>query len=145
MAHFIPRLFCLVVFSGYDTKCLIYENTSIFDCTQEFLVTHPKQWILSWLVTSVLSSIFLGFICDAHKHLNIREKCCNGKFWIMAGPFFPSFMSFVAPITNIDSADMPLLVAILVWCISTVWQIIYLDNLTLVTYPEQCRSYNKNS
>ena len=148
LLHFVPRFFGLMVMSGYDTKCAVNENASIFDCTQEFLVANPKQWILSWFVMSNLSSICLCFICGAHKQLEIRQTCCTKAFCVMMAQFFLTFTSFLVPIYNTKSEDMPLFFAMLAWWTSTVWQIVYLNNFAAVTYPRdelQCPSCNENS
>lgn len=147
MLHFIPRLFCLVIFSGYDTKCAVYENTSIFDCTQEFLVTNPKQWILSWFLMSVLSSIFFCYICGAYKHVQIRKLCCNVNFWGMMTLYFTTFTSFLVPVYNTRSEDMPLFCTMLAWFTSIFSQVIYLNNLAPITYSYdelQCSFCNEN-
>ena len=56
MLHFLPRLFLLVIFSGYDTKCALFEKASMVNCSQDFLVHEPKYWCLGWLTTSTFSS-----------------------------------------------------------------------------------------
>ena len=145
LLHFVPRFFSLMVMSGYDTKCAVYENSSIFDCTQEFLVANPKQWILSCFVMSILSSVCLCFVLGAHKQL---EKCCTNAFCFMMAQFFLTFASFSVPIYNTKSEDMPLFFAMLAWWTSTVWQIIYLNNFVAVNYPRdelQCPSCTENS
>jgi hypothetical protein len=135
LLHFIPRLFGVTIFSGYGTKCALNENASIFDCTQEFLVARPKQWILCWLVSSILSSFCLSFICGAHKQLKIRKTCSNVAFWSMMILFFITSASFLVQIINTDPEDMALSFALFIWWPSTVVQMFYLDNLAPVTYP----------
>ena len=135
--NFIPRLFGMVVFSGYDSKCAIYERASFFNCTQDFPVTQPKQWMLYSLVMSILSSISLYFICDAGKQMNIRKTCCKASFVIMFPPFIITAASFLVRIVNTKAEDMPLCLALFMWWPSTACQLMYLDNLSLglVTNP----------
>jgi hypothetical protein len=142
LIHFIPRLFSLTIFSGFDSKCAFYENASIFNCTQEFFVTRPKQWILYWLVSSILSSICLYFICASRmKRIRICQTCRNAGFCMMMMIlFFITSASFLVRIINTDSEDMPLFLALFIWWPSTVWQIIYLNIQT----PSATHLANRN-
>ena len=81
------RLFSLIVFSGFDQKCVILDKASILNCTQEFLVPRPERWVLVWMVTSLISSLFVIIILWLNqKQLNysfvslkvLRKK---GSFW----------------------------------------------------------------
>jgi hypothetical protein len=56
MLPFLPRLFLLVIFSGYDTKYALFEKASMVNCSQDFLLHEPKYWCLAWLTTSTFSS-----------------------------------------------------------------------------------------
>ena len=141
LLHFIPRLIGVFIFSGYDTKCALYENASIFDCTQEFIVAGPKEWILFWLVMSISSSIILYFICSAHKRVKIWTTCNNVSFWNRMILFLFTLVSFFMRIININwqDRDALLFLALPAWLVSTAWQIIYVNNINF-TYNTTCSS-----
>ena len=134
MLQFIPRLFCLATFSHYDTKCALNENASIFECNQEVFVDNPKEWILYWLVLSILSSFCLYFICGSCRHEQIRKSCRNVSYWLMMILFLLTLGSFVVRFFKTEREDMALCLALFAWWPVTVWQITYLDRLDHVNY-----------
>mgnify|MGYP002803570926 FL=1 len=134
MLQFIPRVFCLANFSHYDTKCALSENASIFECNQEVFVDNPKQWILYWLVLSILSSFCLYFICGSSRHGQIWHSCRNVSYWLMMISFLLTLGSFAVRFFNTEREDMALCLAMCAWWSVTVWQITYLDRLEPVSY-----------
>lgn len=134
--HFIPRLVCLAIFSIYDTQCALYENASIFDCHQPSIVAQPKEWILCWLVLSILSTIcfFLTVQRMCTKALQIRRTCKKVGFWSMIIIFLVTLPTYLLRVINTELKDMALFWALFLWWPSTVWQITYLDNFELHMY-----------
>ena len=90
MLHFLPRLFLLVIFSGYDTKCALFEKASMVNCSQEFLVPEPMYWCYGWLFTSTCSSaIVISLVWIYRKRMkysfsiSIKKLIRKASFWRM--------------------------------------------------------------
>ena len=90
MLHFLPRLFLLVIFSGYDTKCALFEEASMVNCSQEFLVQEPKYWCFAWLATSTCSSVIvISIVWIYRKRINysfrisVMKLIRKASFWRM--------------------------------------------------------------
>ena len=73
------RLFSLSVFVVFDHVCLAHERASILDCTQEIFVSHPEKWVLVWLGSSIVSSIFVISLI----RLNRKQLNCDLVFKAM--------------------------------------------------------------
>ena len=90
MLHFLPRLFMLVILSGYDTKCALFEKVSLMNCSQDFIVPEPKYWCLTWLTTSMCSSVTVILILWIHRkrikysfNTSLSKLIRKASFWRM--------------------------------------------------------------
>ena len=69
----ICRFVSLIVFSTYDTKCVILERASVSNCHQDIYVPGPEIWTVVWMALSVLSSInFIAIVVD-----NMESRLLN--------------------------------------------------------------------
>ena len=69
----ICRFVSLIVFSTYDTKCVILERASVSYCHQDVYVPRPEIWTVVWMALSVLSSIhFIAIVVD-----NMESRLLN--------------------------------------------------------------------
>ena len=90
MLHFLPRLFLLVIFSGYDTKCALFEKVSMVNCSQEFLVPDPHYWCFAWLATSTISSAIVVSLVWIYRdrikynfRISVKKLIKKASFWRM--------------------------------------------------------------
>ena len=69
----ICRFVSLIVFSTYDTKCVILERASVSNCHQDIYLPGPEIWTVVWMALSVLSSInFIAIVVD-----NMESRLLN--------------------------------------------------------------------
>lgn len=90
LLHFLPRLFLLAVFSGYDTKCALFEKASVVNCSQDFFLPEPKYWCYAWLITSTCSSAIVVLLVWIYRKRikysfsnTIRKLMRKASFWRM--------------------------------------------------------------
>ena len=94
------RLFTLVVFFGFDQKCVLFDKASIFNCTQELFVPRPKHWVFVWMVTSIISSIFVIIILRLNQQqlnysfVSLKVLGKKGSFWSMNVFFVITFVYY---------------------------------------------------
>ena len=90
MLHFFPRFFSLVIFSGFDTKCALFDKASVVNCSQVFLVPQPKYWCFAWMITSTcLSALVISLVWKYNKRIkydfrsSIKKLIRKASFWRM--------------------------------------------------------------
>ena len=82
-----PWFISIIFYSIFDTECMIFEQASVVNCSQDFFTSNPENWIFAWLLMSMMSSfVFLLIICLNHETLNYQlEKTKQiykkGSFW----------------------------------------------------------------
>ena len=141
VALFLPRLPSLVVYLGYDLKCAINEETTFVNCTQKYLVTNPKNYVLYWKAISSVSSLVLVFIlwCDRKKlkysfSRPLKRLKYKSSFWLTNVLFA---FTFVYYIIRIDGSDMQLSIALLMWWPATLLVVYHLNYLRPIVWPER--------
>ena len=72
------RLALVIIFSTYDTKCVIWEHASVADCNQNVDKLKPEVWIFIWVVVSVSSSLLL-MICFYFKNYFFKFEKVKAK------------------------------------------------------------------
>ena len=115
----ITRVPTLVVYLGYDIKCAINEEATFANCTQEFFVKNPKDWVLCSKTISTSSSVILLYIIWLNRQ-KIKYKYCKrfrkmikeAKFW---GNNFMFALTFVYYLIRYDKSDKQLSIALLLW------------------------------
>ena len=71
----IPWIISVIFFSIFDTKCVIFEQASVINCSQDFFISNPRHWISTWLFMSIISSFLVIFIIYInHKNLNYQSR-----------------------------------------------------------------------
>ena len=90
-------------------KCALFEEASLINCTQRFIVSHPEHWVLAWLVISnVFSLYFMIIVWFEYKHLGCSFYCTlkmllkKASFWTMI--FFFLFTT-IYDILRFDTTD----------------------------------------
>ena len=69
----VPWFISVMIFSIFDTECIIFEQASVVNCSQDFFTSHPEHWIFAWLLISILSSfVFLLILRLNHQTLNYQ-------------------------------------------------------------------------
>ena len=111
LLHFPPRLFLLAVFSGYDTKCALFEKASMVNCSQEFLVPEPKYWCNAWHITSICSSaIVILLVWIYRKRIEysfsntVRKLIRKASFWRMNFLLSIMFIEYVIACKTTDES-----------------------------------------
>ena len=120
----IARVPTLMVYLGYDIKCAINEEATFANCTQEFFVKNPKNWVLYSKALSTLSSVILLFIIWCNRK-EIKYKYCKrfrkmiieARFW---GNNFMFALTFVYYLIRYDKSDKQLSIALLLWWPATI-------------------------
>ena len=142
---FLPRLPSLIVYLGYHLKCMINDETIFVNCTQQFLVSNPKRWVLYWKAVSGTSSLILLFIiwCN-RKILNYRLSKplkllkCKSSFWLTNVLFAFTFVYYIIRIDgSTDGSDMLLSIALLMWWPATLLVVYCLNYMSPVAWPER--------
>lgn len=115
---FIPRIFSLIFF-GYDVKCAVNEKKTFVNCTQEFLVPHPKHWVTCWKAISITSSlIFIFIIWRNRKQLNynfngsLKKLCKKASFWLRNALFVVTMLYYLI---RMDGSNTAMSVMLLLW------------------------------
>ena len=114
---FLPRLPSLIVYLGYDLKCAINELTTFANCTQEFLVQNPKNWVFYSKAISGVSSLLLLFIIWCNR----KKLKCNfsrpfklliykSSFWRTNGLFAFTFAYYIIRIDGSTDGSITILV-----------------------------------
>jgi hypothetical protein len=71
----IPWFISIIFFSVFDTECIIFEQASVVNCSQEFFTASPEHWILAWLSMSMVASVlFLLIVRLNHRKLNYQVE-----------------------------------------------------------------------
>lgn len=143
---FFPRLFTLVIHSGFDYKCVVFEKAHILNCTQEFLVPRPEHWILSWLANSIVSSVTLIFIVWLNqKQLNysfasLKRLYKKGSFWSLNFLYLITCVYHTIRINGTDDEiDMVTCVLLLFSPAVTLFVVYFLNYLHPVKFPSRKR------
>ena len=141
---FFPRLFTLVIHSGFDYKCVIFEKANILNCTQEFLVPRPEHWILSWLANLIVSSVvFIFILCLNPKQLNysfasLKGLCKKGSFWSLNVLYLITCVYHVIRISGTDDEiSMASSVLLLFSSPVTLFVVYFLNYLRPVKFPSR--------
>ncbi|XP_028392512.1 uncharacterized protein LOC114517067 [Dendronephthya gigantea] len=58
----VPWFISTIFFSIFDTKCIIFDQASVVNCSQDFLISNPRHWVLAWFSMSLTSSVLLLLI-----------------------------------------------------------------------------------
>ena len=83
----IPWLISIIFFSIFDTKCIVFEQASVINCSQDFFISNPRHWVFAWLFMSIISSFLLILIiCINHETLNYQYE--KAKKIYKKGSFF---------------------------------------------------------
>ncbi|XP_028392510.1 uncharacterized protein LOC114517065 [Dendronephthya gigantea] len=86
----IPWFISTIFFSIFDTKCVIFEEASVINCTQNFLISNPTHWVFAWLLMSIIASILLiAIIRLNHKKMNYQTEKAKS---ILKKGYFGSFV-----------------------------------------------------
>lgn len=137
----IPRFLFLIVFSGYDFKCLVYEKASIVKCTQTFIFSNPKLFTFCWILISLISSLILVFIvwCNQERlnycQIKIHRK---GSFWSLVVLLLITivYYGFRIDSTTSDELSMELSVSLLFWSPITMLVVCCLNQVPRVRFPD---------
>lgn len=138
------RVFSFIVYAGYDAKCFLYEETSIVNCSQEFLVHNPRYWVIAWLSIKVVSSIFLVLIlCSNGEELNycgikssFKKLKTKGSFWSMNVLFTFSLLYYSLAISNRNKTSNAMSTLILFRLMASVLVVYCLNYLHPVQWPD---------
>ena len=77
----IPWLISTIFFSIFDTKCIVFEQASVINCSQGFFIANPRHWVFAWLLMSIISSLLLIFIVFFNrKKINYQTEKAK-KIW----------------------------------------------------------------
>ena len=144
---FIPRSFSLLIFSGYDTKYALFEEASIINCTQRFIVSHPEHWVLAWLVISDASSLyFMIIVWFEYKHLGcsfywtLKMLLKKASFWTMMFFFLITTMYYILRFDTTDAMSVTMSLMLLLWCPSTLLVVFRFNYLPPVQWPARNES-----
>ena len=144
----ICRFVSLIVFTTYDTKCVVVERASISNCNQDVYVPKPEIWILVWMAMSVTSSIhFICIVVDNmdSEHLNFQRQ--KAKKLLTKGSFISLLLLLVLTTTYyvfqavVAPSTIGMVLAI-IWCFwpsAMVLVAIFLNYTPRVHWkPKQC-------
>ncbi|CAB4010060.1 Hypothetical predicted protein [Paramuricea clavata] len=147
----IFRFLSFIVFTTYDTKCMILEqHASVIDCHQDGIVPHPEFWISAWIIISVISSILFLIIFHIANNLKLvnflGEKVCsawrNASFISFFVLFLLTLIYYVFQIVSKRFTGLTLFF-LLVWPIVmflVVWRLNYTPQLRWKS--DNCRPAN---
>ena len=137
---FIARLPALIVYLGYDVKCAINEEATFANCTQEFFVRNPQNWVLYSKTMSTLSSLVLLFIiwCNREKlnfcfYRPFKRLKWRASFWWKNALFA---FTFVYYIIRMDGSNIQLSIALLSWWPATLLVVYSLNYLRPIDLPD---------
>ena len=148
LLHFLPRLFLLVVFSGYDTKCALFEKASMMNCSQEFLVAEPKYWCFAWQITSIsLSTIVILLVWIYRKRIKysfsntIRKLIRKASFWRMNFLISIMFIEYIIALKTSDKFHTILYMFSLARMVSTAFVICCLNYVNPGRIADESKMY----
>ena len=140
MLLLVMRLVTMVVYLGYDVKCAVIEGTTFANCTQEFLVPNPKNWVIYLKTLSITSSLTVLFIIwHNREELNYRfirsfKSLCRNVSFLTTNVSF--CFIFVYYIIRIDGSDLTLSIPLLIWWPATLAVVYCLNYLRPVYLPD---------
>ena len=147
----IPWFISVIFFSIFDTKCIIFEQASVINCSQDFFISNPRGWISAWLFMSIISS-FLAFLIIYVNRKKLNYQSTGAKKIYKKGSFFSlifllvvSSVYYFIRIFSMGFEPMSLLMNILIflWPLVTVLLVCCLNYLPRVrwkniTWPPRC-------
>ncbi|CAB4012026.1 Hypothetical predicted protein [Paramuricea clavata] len=160
----IPWLISVIFFSIFDTKCIVFEQASVINCSQNFFISNPRRWVSAWLFMSIISSLLLILIIRMnHKKLNYQRKKAKkiykkGSFFSLIFLLVVSSVYYIVRIFGMRSETTSLFISILVFlwppvtvllvcCLNYLprvrWQKIDLPHYSLV-WCKRCLNNNSN-
>ena len=143
---FIPRSLSLLIFSGYDAKCAMYEEASIVNCTQRWIVSHPEHWVLTWLVISNASSLyFIVVVWLLHKQLSqkfmtLKKLYRKASFWTMIFYFIATAVYYGLRFDTTDGMSVAMSLMLFLWCPLTLLVVFVFNYLLPVQWPHRNES-----
>lgn len=131
----------MIIYLGHHVKCMMNEETIFVNCTQKFLVSNLKNYVLYWKSISSVSSLVLLFLlwCNRRKlkysfSKPLKLLKCKSSFWLTNILFA---FTFVYYIIRIDGSDLQLSIALLIWWPATLLVVYCLNYLRPIVWPEQ--------
>ena len=95
----IPWLISIIFFSIFDTKCIVLEQASVVNCSLDFFISNPRQWVFAWLCMSLISSALLILIIRIN-HNALKYRCEKAKMIHKKGSFFSLIFLLVVSSIN---------------------------------------------
>ena len=139
----VPWFISVMIFSIFDTECIIFEQASVINCSQDFFTSHPEHWIFAWLYISMVSSfVFLLIIYLNHKALNYQLQKAKqihkkGSFYSLIFLLLTTSMFyFIRIATNLERISEAISVLLFTWCFVTVAVICCFNYLPRVQWTE---------
>lgn len=69
----LPLFTSILFFSIYDTQCIVFDQASVVNCSHNFFMSNPENWVFAWLLQSLISSlVFILIVCRNYKALNYQ-------------------------------------------------------------------------
>ena len=116
-----PWLISTIFFSIFDTKCIVFEQASVINCSQGFFISNPRHWVFAWLLMSIISSFLLILIVRLnHKKLNYQTEkakkiCKKGYVGSLIFLLLISLVYYVIRIYTTKSEKTSVSISILVF------------------------------
>ena len=140
----IPWCISTIFFSIFDTKCIVFEQASVINCSQGFFISNPRHWVFAWLLMSILSSFLLMLIVSLnHKKLNYQTKkakkiCKKGYVGSLVFLLLISLVYYIIRIysTKSDRISVSISILVFLWLPVTVLVICCLNYLPRVHWTK---------
>ena len=137
----IARVPMLIVYLGYDVKCAMEEEATFANCTQEFFVSNPKNWVLYSKTMSTSSSVILLLIIwynrkkiNYNYYKQFKDRIKKSTFWLNNVMFACTFVYYLI---RFDTSDKQLSIALLLWWPATILVVHNLKDIHPTNLPHR--------
>ena len=143
-----PWFISVIIFSTFDTQCMIFEQASVVNCSQDFFTANPEHWIFSWLLISMLASIvFLLIIRLNYRTMNYQLKEAKriyrkGSFASLIFLLITSSVYYLIRIaTTLEGISEAISILLFIWSFTTVAVVCCLNYLPRVEWTKTTKPW----